>query len=125
MSERKQTPDVLADILGAGAPVDEPRPAPVRTSRPAAPRRISQPERAAPERTRRWQYVVVSCQDYHGWRPRYENGVELAGWTHGPLLQTYLEQRGIEGWELVAATSGRALFGVMDGYQLFFKRLLG
>jgi hypothetical protein len=126
MSERKQTPDVLADILGAGSVPPASVPTSTKTPRPAARNRPSPAEPAArpraADKVRRWEYAVVSCQEYRGWRPRYENGVELAGWAHGPLLQSYLEEQGLEGWELVAATSGRPMFGVTDCYQLFFKR---
>jgi hypothetical protein len=126
MSERKQTPDVLADILGAGAAPSEPAPAPSRSPRAEAPRReapaqASEQKKAA-GKTRTWEHTVVSFQEYHGWRPRYENGVELAGWTQGLLLPNYLEKRGREGWELAAATGGRAMFGTADYYQLFLKR---
>ena len=126
MSERKQTPDVLADILGTGMGSPGAEPAPGGSPRPAAPRR-SPPARSvetakATEKIRRWEYLVVSCQDYRGWRPRYEGGVELTDWTRGPLLPNYLKERGNEGWELVAATSGRPMFGVTDYFQLFFRK---
>lgn len=126
MSERKQTPDVLADLLGASPIASEPMPAQNRSPRPAAPRRpasakSSEPSKAA-DKTNRWEYLVVSFQEYRGWRPRYEGGVEIAGWTRGPLLHNYLEERGRAGWELVAAASGRPMFGVTDSYQLFFRR---
>jgi hypothetical protein len=120
MSERKKTPDVLADILGTGISSPSPMPAQGRPPRPAAPRRPASTNSA--DKTQRWKYLIVSCQDYRGWRPRYEGGVELAGWTRGPLLPNYLEERGREGWELVAASSGRPMFGVTDYFQLFFKK---
>ncbi len=126
MSERKQSPDVLADILGAGGVSPEPSPAPTLPARPAAPRQSTQaeqPQRArAADKGHRWEYAVVSCQEHRGWRPRFENGVELLEWVQGPLLHSYLEKRGLEGWELVAAASGKPLFGATDCYQLFFKR---
>jgi hypothetical protein len=126
MSERKQTPDVLADLLGAGNASPEVRPTSSRSPRPAAPRRPVAAEssgsaRVADKRTR-WEYLVVSCQYYRGWRPRYEGGVEIAGWTRGPLLHSYLDARGREGWELVAASSGKSMFGTTDYYQLFFRK---
>jgi hypothetical protein len=40
----------------------------------------------------------------------------------GPLLHNYLDARGQEGWELVAASSGKSMFGATDYYQLFFRR---
>jgi hypothetical protein len=126
MSDRKQTPDVLADILGAGPAASPPGPTQTRTPRTSSPRRsapASAPASAsAAGKAHRWEYLVVSCQHHHGWRPRYEGGVEIAGWLTGPLLHTYLEGRGREGWELVTATAGKPMFGVTDCYQLFFKR---
>jgi hypothetical protein len=126
MSERKQTPDVLTDILGAGTGSPEPLATPSRPPRPEAPRRqaraISPEPAKIAEKTHRWEYVVVSCQDYRGWRPRYEGGAELIDWMHGPLLHKFLEERRCAGWELVAATSGKPMFGVTDCYQLFFRR---
>jgi hypothetical protein len=126
MSDRKQTPDVLADILGAGPDASSPPEAPSRAREPARRGRaattlpVERPRDAG--RRGRWQYLVVSCQDYRGWRPRYEDGAEIAGWTSAPPLISYLERRGQEGWELVSATSGKPMFGVTDCYQLFFKR---
>jgi hypothetical protein len=65
---------------------------------------------------------VVSCQEYRGWRPRFEGGVEIPDWTRGRLLTGYLEERGRMGWELVAASSGKPMFGATDCFQLFFKK---
>ena len=126
MSDRKQTPDVLADILGSGIGSAPAEPAPSEPPRSAAPRRPASTKAAEPGRAankaHRWEYLVVSCQEYRGWRPRYEGGVEISGWTRGRLLLDYLEERGREGWELVAACSGRPMFGVTDYLQLFFKK---
>ena len=126
MSERKPTPDVLADLLGAGS-------APVQSeqvtveSQPAVPRRPRaarpSPTPRSPERSRRWEYLVVSFQNYRGWRPRYEGGVELSDWTQGPLLVDYLRRQGEEGWELVSACSGESMFGMADRCQLYFRRV--
>jgi hypothetical protein len=127
MSERKPTPDVLADILSTGAaPMmgigleseETPRPAAARRSPRVRPVETAEPA----EEVRRWEYRIVSCQAYRGWRPRYDRGVELTDWTRRPLLPNYLNEQGNEGWELVAACSGRPMFGVMDYLQLFFKR---
>ena len=122
MAERKQTPDVLADILGAAPPIGAPTSAtaspPTRSpSRSPAPAQKTQ--RA--EHGSRWKYRVVSFQDYHGWRPRYENGVEIVGWMRGPLLHDFLDQAGEEGWELAAASAGESLYGSSDKRQLYFK----
>jgi hypothetical protein len=129
MSERKQTPDVLADLLGASTVASEPRTTQNRSPRAAearrsAPAKSSEPAKAA-DKIHRWEYLVVSFQEYRGWRPRYEGGVEIAGWVRGPLLHNYLEERGRAGWELVAASSGKPMFGVTDYYQLFFRRPAG
>jgi hypothetical protein len=124
MAERKQTPDVLADILGAAPPIEAP------TSATASPPARSPSRSTAPaqkiqraEHGSRWKYRVVSFQDYHGWRPRYENGVEIAGWMRGPLLHDFLDQTGEDGWELTAASAGEPLYGSSDKRQLYFKRL--
>jgi hypothetical protein len=121
MAERKHTPDVLADILTAMPPVE------AQTSVSAAP--VTHPSGLpAAKRTQRaeqgprWRYRVVSFQDYHGWRPRFENGVEIAGWMHGLLLHDFLDQAGRDGWELVAASAGESLYGSSDKRQLYFKR---
>jgi hypothetical protein len=90
----------------------------------AAPDRPSIPARKAPrsEHALRWEHRIVSFQEYHGWRPRYENGVEIAGWMHGPLLDDFVVQAGADGWELTAATAGERLYGISDRRQLYFKR---
>jgi hypothetical protein len=123
MAERKHTPDVLADILGATAPAAAPAgteapPAPRPPGPPAAPAKRTQ--RVEPDP--RWKYRIVSFQDYHGWRPRFENGVEIAGWMRGPLLSEFLDQAGEDGWELAAASAGESLYGSSDKRQLYFKR---
>ncbi len=135
MSERKQTPDVLADILGSPIPTPEPAaPLPVGRITDLPPRRPaarasrastgSAPdvaETAAPAPPI-WEYETVSFQDAHGWRPRFVNGCELRDWMFGPLLHDYVNQRGLEGWELAAAAAGQSLYGTSDRYQVFFRR---
>jgi hypothetical protein len=123
MAERKQTPDVLADILGAAPTVETPTGAAAPQvarppSPPVAPAKRTQRAEPGP----RWKYRIVSFQDYHGWRPRYENGVEIAGWMRGPLLHDFLDQAGEDGWELAAASAGESLYGSSDKRQLYFKR---
>jgi len=123
MAERKQTPDVLADILSAAPPFEAPtstaaRPTAPPPSPPAAPAKRTQRAEPGP----RWKYRVVSFQDYHGWRPRFENGVEIAGWMRGPLLHDFLDLAGEDGWELAAASAGESLYGSSDKRQLYFKR---
>jgi hypothetical protein len=119
MAERKQTPDVLADILSAAPPVEAPTSvASQPSSPPATPAKRTQRAEPGP----RWKYRVVSFQDYHGWRPRYENGVEIAGWMRGPLLHDFLDLAGEDGWELAAASAGESLYGSSDKRQVYLKR---
>jgi hypothetical protein len=136
MAERKQTPDVLAEILGGEVAVPEPgAPLPVgkitdlprrRTiARPAerAPKPKPEAVVAAPAPEIQWEYEVVSFQEYHGWRPRFVNGRELAKWMNGPLIHDYINQRSAEGWELAAVASGQSMYGTNDRYQIYFRRL--
>ena len=111
MAKRKQTPDVLAEILGGETAVAEMR-ATIRQGRPARP----EPESV------QWEYRIVSFQDYKGWRPRYMDGRELKDWTSGPLIHEYLAEMGEQGWELAAASAGERMFGSGDHHQLYFKR---
>ena len=135
MSERKQTPDVLADILGNSVPAPAPS-TPLLTGRitdlpprrPAAPRTgKSKPEpvittvRPAPAPVA-WEYETVSFQDAHGWRPRFVNGQELRDWMFGPLIHDYVNQRSADGWELAAVASGQSMYGTSDRYQIYFRR---
>lgn len=109
MSKRKQTPDVLAEILGGEAASFEENPG-----------RLAGGDDSRPEA---WEYRLVSFQDYHGWRPRYFNGRELKDWTSGLLIHDYIQSTGEEGWELIAASAGERLYGSADTHQLYFKRL--
>ena len=131
MANRKQTPDVLAEVLGGGSPAlvsngdsTVSRPAPKSSqaarSRKPAERRPAAPA-AAPQKTQ-WEYILVTFQDYKGWRPRYINGHELRDWTSGPLIHDYLEAMGKEGWELAAASGGERMYGIGDQHQLYFKK---
>ena len=78
MVTRKQTPDVLDEILGGepawpeAAPAPRPRPAPKRTAPPKEASR--QPRAKHPT----WEYLEVVFRDYGGYRPRYVNGQEQA-----------------------------------------------
>jgi hypothetical protein len=105
MANRKETPDVLSEILGgepaAPRPTPEAKPkAPARRRAPAA--RSSQPSK--PKR-QIWEYQEVIFRDYGGFRPRYVNGEELAGWKDGPTIHEYLNQLGADGWELAGLGS--------------------
>ena len=118
MSKRRETPDVLAEILG-GASFDEPAPA-----KPDLERGTLRSSSGKTHRSPRlqWDYVLVTFQDYKGWRPRFINGAEVNDWMGGPLIHEYLEQMGEEGWELTAASAGERLYGNADNHQLYFKR---
>ena len=134
MSERKQTPDVLADILdgpvptpdtGTSLPIGRITDLPPR--RPAAPSTKAKSEagsmaaKTVPTPTT-WEYETVSFQDAHGWRPRFINGRELRDWMFGPLIHDYVNQRSVDGWELAAAASGQSMYGTSDRYQMYFRR---
>ncbi len=137
MSERKQTPDVLADILGNSVPAPDPgtslpigRITAPPPRRPAAPTNRAKPEagstaaKAVPAPTT-WEYETVSFQDAHGWRPRFVNGQELRDWMFGPLIHDYVNQRSVDGWELAAVASGQSMYGTSDRYQIYFRRPRG
>lgn len=111
---RKETPDLLGELL-AGS--EEPGQAPI-SPLPSPSPMLSQVE---PDVVT-WEYLLVSFSDYHGWRPRYINGSEIHQWMDAPLIHDYISQMGEDGWELVGATSGKALYGARDYYQLYFKR---
>lgn len=108
MAERKQTPDVLAQVLGADA-----------ASAALTVGSATLPRAAGSDR---WEVEIVTCQDARGWRPRFVNGKELPRWMDGPLIQDYVNTRGAEGWELAGATAMGRMYGSGDGLQLWFKR---
>jgi hypothetical protein len=128
---RKETPDVLGEVLaGVGeapvvsvTPVPAPPPAPRKPRSARAPKETAaapaSPALAAP---RGWDYLVVSFSEYRGWRPRFINGQEVRNWMHAPLIHDYLAQLGEDGWEMAGAGGGKALYGASDYYQAFFKR---
>lgn len=130
--ERKETPDVLGAILNGTAEPAADLPALPATPTPRRQRRTASGSEAQPRSTpatatpasqpQRWEYLTVSLQEYRGWRPRYINGQEIRNWAQAPVIHEYLEQLGEDNWELVAAASGKALYGSSDTYQLFFKR---
>ncbi len=127
MPDRKQTPDVLAEILGEVGEIELAHPTEssvVTDARHAspAPRRNPDQEAEPVARRARWEYRVVSFQNYRGWRPRYVNGEEITDWTVGPLLHDYLNELGGEGWQLAGASAGQPMYGSADYHQLYFKR---
>jgi hypothetical protein len=127
---RKETPDVLGEVLaGVGeapalAVAATPAPPPA-ARKPRSPRTTPKESAEPPVQPagRGWEYLVVSFSEYRGWRPRFINGQEIRNWMHAPLIHDYLAQLGEDGWEMVGAGGGKALYGASDYYQAFFKRL--
>lgn len=115
MTKRKQTPDVLAEILGGEGTLVAVKDTTQTTRAPGSRQQDPLPEP--------WEYAIVTFQDYKGWRPRYINGHELKDWMSGPLIHEYLAEMGEEAWELAAASAGDHMYGSADNHQLFFKRL--
>ena len=127
MAERKQTPDILGEILGGSGTGDQP---PGPAAQPSAPPVVPQPIRAprpvsGPKAANkaRWEYLVVSFHAQNGWRARFINGRELKEWMQGPQLHAVLDQLGADGWELVSVTKTEPLYGTMDRVQAYFKRV--
>lgn len=129
MADRKQTPDVLAELLGAELP---PLPAPQPVGEPLANKAGPKPQPAREAKPRpqpaaeaapdAWEVEIVTFQEHRGWRPRYVNGAEVKGWLSGFLVHDYVNLRGAEGWELAASSSRDRFYGAADGLQLYFKR---
>ena len=132
MSKRKQTPDILAEILDGDIPGEETKadflpaqsqraPAsPPAASKPAVSRRVI--EKPLSARNARWEYRLATFQDHNGWRLRFLDGREVKNWTDGPRIEETLQQMGEEGWELAAASAGERLYTSADKHQLYFKR---
>jgi hypothetical protein len=119
MADRKQTPDVLGDLLGGGQPVPPSQPAPKPEAKATAPRKT--PAKRTTRRSRakpaRFEYMEVVFRDYGGYRARYVNGEEQSGWKKAPIIHEYLNQLGAQGWELVGV-------GSRENYEMptYFKR---
>jgi hypothetical protein len=124
MADRKQTPDVLSEVLGAGQagqpepsavqPATESQVAPPSSGRKPATRRASSRRKAEPPR---WEYREILFRDYGGLRPRFVDGEEQEGWKRLPVIQEYLNQLGEEGWELAGVGSRHK-----DQVPFYFKR---
>jgi hypothetical protein len=116
MGKRKQTPDVLAEILGGALAAEAGE---GNGGIGLGRRNLSHSQEDQPQS---WEYALVTFQDYKGWRPRFLNGQDLEDWTAGPLIHEFLAEMGEGGWELVAASAGERLYGNNDNHQLYFKR---
>ena len=132
---RKQTPDILGEILNGTEDIPAAGPAPERPpkSQSASKRKTPAREASKPQaaeqilepqgRMMAWDYLLVTFQEYRGWRPRFINGREIRSWMEAPVIHEHIALLGDDGWELVAASSGRNLYGASDHYQLYFRRL--
>ena len=121
MTERKETPDILGQILGGLTAPDQPV-APIGTAAPSrsAPRRKSA---AKKDDGPKWEYLTISFQDQQGWRGRYADGEERDRWEKGPQLNELFDALGEAGWELIALTTKDHFYGRADAVQAFFKRI--
>ena len=144
MAERKETPDVLGELLGGPAAPAEPNP-PLRPDpplRPGPPSRPVPPKAGAPQQPTaapseprpslklappktakptanvvQWEYTQIVFYDYAGWRPRSRDGAELPNWKNGPSMDATLQQLGEEGWEMAGIVPGQH-----NQWHAFFKR---
>jgi hypothetical protein len=105
MTRRKQTPDILDEILGGETSIPQPRATPAPKTSPRTKRTAPKSSRPPTPPQQQWEYMEVVFHDYDGYRPRYVNGVEQTGWKQLPVIHEYLNQRGAEGWELVGLGS--------------------
>ncbi len=128
MPDHKSRPDVLADVLDGVAAVEAPamqpaRGGPSRDGEPASARQgTSARWQPGGRGAARWECLIVSFQNYRGWRPRFINGDEVADWARGPVVHEFINQMGEEGWEVAAAAAGQPLYGAADHYQVYLKR---
>ena len=100
MAGRKQTPDVLSDVLGDVPQTPQTRTAP--EPKPVA-KRKPKPQRSSPSsrsQKPRWEYREIVFRDYGGYRPYLVDGVAQRGWKDALPMRSYLNELGEEGWEL-------------------------
>ena len=51
----------------------------------------------------KWEYLAAYCNDgRNGLTVQHINGIELKNWERGPYISDWLNDRGREGWEMVA-----------------------
>ena len=121
MSNRKETPDLLGDILSPqprstaqGQPVTTPTAKPAAAAKP----RKETEKRSSRSTVEQWAYMEVIVREFRGWRPRFVDGEELEDWREQPEIRTYLATLGADGWEMV---------GIMENKRntrsIYFKRL--
>lgn len=132
MSDRKQTPDVLADLLGGEMsrdvsddfliPAAPARPRLPKHTTPSEPQTIRAPRDVPARLLMCWEHRVASFQQHKGWRLRYLDGVQVQNWASGPRLHETIATLAADGWQVAGVCSGEALFGLLDKYQVFFKR---
>ena len=97
MASRRQTPDVLGEILGGEPAAPPPAPKQPAKRRPST-REASRRSRAAQPR---WEYMEIIYRDYGGYRARFVNGQEQRDWKGMPVIYEHLNELGEAGWELV------------------------
>jgi hypothetical protein len=129
MSDRKETPDILGNVLG-GPPAKPARvpdimPDPKHRKAPARRTRKKAGTAAAPKvkaaakstskkaaakkstapvaRTDAWEYLDVMFYDYGGYVVRYIGGKEMSDWKRRNAgMSDYINRLGGKGWELVS-----------------------
>ena len=125
MPDRKETPDILGQILGKVAATDQPA-VPIGSAAPVAPAPRPAPRKSPAKKESagpKWEYLTVTFQETTGWRARFADGEELDKWEKGLDLPEMLDALGEAGWELINVTTRDHLFGRSDQLQAFFKRV--
>ncbi|MCB0047880.1 MAG: hypothetical protein H6642_15040 [Caldilineaceae bacterium] len=127
MSNRKETPDLLGELLGeterpartreavAGTSAQSPAQS---SSKSAGQRSTRKAASRATQSRATWEYLELIVRDFRGWRVRYLNGDKVRNWKDGPLLSERLADLGADGWEMA---------GVLDTGRferaVYFKRM--
>ena len=129
MSDRKETPDILGNVLGGppAKPARVPDIMPDPKHRKAPARRPNKKTAHAPKpkvkppaqtgarksaakttsapapRTTAWEYQDVMFYDYGGYVVRYIGGKEMSDWKRRKAgMSDYINRLGGKGWELVS-----------------------
>ena len=69
----------------------------------------------------KWEYQEITTFEN---KVRYVNGQELRDWKKGPHYMVYLNQLGMQGWELVAPYSAQYGFSQHGFERYILKRLV-